>query len=109
MKNRINQSLKTTGKFPGSLKSGNLTPTYKKDDPLDESNYRSVSILPLLSKVYERIIYNQLSQHAEQFLNKILCRFWKAHSIQHALFKLPQSWQKELIYGGFAGAILMDL
>ena len=90
MKNRINQSLKTTGKFPGSLKSGNLTPTYKKDDPLDESNYRSVSILPLLSKVYERIIYNQLSQHAEQFLNKILCRFWKAHSIQHALFKLPQ-------------------
>ena len=35
LKNCINQSLKTTGKFPGSLKLGNLTPTYKKDDPLD--------------------------------------------------------------------------
>ena len=74
LKNCINQSLKTTGEFPGSL---NLTPIYKNDDPLDKSNYRPVSILPLLSKVYERIIYKQLSQHAEQFLNKILCGFRK--------------------------------
>ena len=107
--NCINQSLKTTGEFPGSLKLGNLTPIYKKDDPLDKSNYRPVSILPLLSKVYERIIYKQLSQHAEQFLNKILCGFRKTHSTQHALFKLLQSWQKELDYGGFVGTILMDL
>ena len=56
LKNCINQSLKTTGEFPGSLKLGNLTPIYKKDDPLDKSNYRLVSILTLLSKVYERII-----------------------------------------------------
>ena len=77
LKNCINQSLKTTGEFPGSLKLGNLTPIYKKDDLLDKSNYRPVSILPLLSKVYERIIYKQLSQHAEQFLNKILCGFRK--------------------------------
>ena len=109
MKNCINQSLKTTGEFPGSLKLGNLIPTYKNDDPLHKSNHRPVSILPLLSKVYEIIIYNQLSQHAEQFLNKILCGFWKAHSTQHALFKLLQSWQKELDYGGFVGAILLDL
>ena len=106
LENCINQSLKTTGEFPGSL---NLTPIYKNDDPLDKSNYRPVSILPLLSKVYERIIYKQLSQHAEQFLNKIQCGFWKTHSTQHALFKLPHSWQKELDYGGFVGTILMDL
>ena len=109
LENCINQSLKTTGEFPGSLKLGNLTPIYKKDDLLDKSNYRPVSILPLLSKVYERIIYKQLSQHAEQFLNKILCGFRKTHSTQHALFKLLQSWQKELDYGGFVGTILMDL
>ena len=86
LKNCINQSLKTKGEFPGSLKLGNLTPTYKKDDPLDKSNYRPVSILPLLSKVYERIVYNQLSEHTEQFFNKILCGFRKAQSIL-------QSWQ----------------
>ena len=67
LKNCINHSIKETGTFPSSLKSGNITPIFKKDDPLDKPNYRPVSILPLLSKVYERIIYNQLSQHSEQF------------------------------------------
>ena len=36
LKNCINQSLKTTGESPGSLKLGNLTTIYKKDDPLDK-------------------------------------------------------------------------
>ena len=64
---------------------------------------------PANKSLLERIIYNQLSHHAEQFLNKILCGFRKAHSTQHALFKLLLSWQKELDYGGFVGTILMDL
>ena len=60
----------------------------------------------LISKVYERLIYNQLSEYSESY---ILCGFRKAHSTQHALFKLLQSWQKELDNGGFVGTILMDL
>ena len=103
MKNYINHSIEETGIFPSSLKFGNITPIFKKDDPLDKSN------LPLLSKVYERIIYNQLSHHFEQFMNSILCGFRKAHSIQHPLFKLLHSWQRELDSGGFVGRILMDL
>ena len=63
----------------------------------------------MLSKVYGRIIYNQLSQHSEQFLNFILCDFRKSHNAQHALFKLLPSWQKEFNSGGFVGTILMDL
>ena len=106
--NCINKSIET-GYFPDSLKEANITPIFKKDDPLDKSNYRPVSILPLISKVYERLIYNQLSEYTESFLNHILCGFRKAHSTQHALFKLLQSWQKELDNGGFVGTILMDL
>ena len=63
----------------------------------------------MLSKVYERIIYNQLSQHSEQFLNSILCGFRKAHNTQHPLFKLFHSWQRELDSGSFVSTILMDL
>ena len=66
-------------------------------------------MLPLLSKVHEQIIYNQLSQHSEQFLNSILRGFRKAHNIQHPLFKLLYSWQRELDSGGFVGTSLMDL
>ena len=83
-----------TGKFPDSLKMANVTPVFKKEDPLDKSNYRTVSILPLLSKVYERVIHNQLSEYPNNFLNEVLCGFRKAHSAQHALFELLQSWQK---------------
>ena len=43
------------------------------------------------------------------FLNELLCGFCKAHSTQHALFKLLQSWQKELDNSGFIGTIPMDL
>ena len=48
-------------------------------------------------------------ERQHQFLSHILCGFRKAHSAQHALFKLLQSWQKELDNGGFEGTILMDL
>ena len=87
----------------------NVTPVFKKEDPFDKSDYRPVSILPLLSKGYERIVYNQLPEYSNNFLNEVLCGFRKAHSTQHALFKLLQSWQKSLDCGGFIGTILMDL
>ena len=106
--NCINKSIEA-GCFPDSLKAANITPIFKKDDPLDKANYRPVSTLPLISKVYERLIYSQLSEYSESFLSHILCGFRKAHSTQHALFKLFQSWQKELDNGGFVGTILMDL
>ena len=43
------------------------------------------------------------------FLNELLCGIRRAHSIQHALFKLLQAWQKELDNSGFIGTIIMDL
>ena len=107
--NCINHLVEEAGIFLSSLKLGNITPTFKKDDPLDKSNYRQVSIVPLLSKLYERFIHNQLSQHSEQFLNSILCGFRKAHNTQHPLFKLLHSWQRELDSVGFVSTILMDL
>ena len=68
-----------------------------------------MSVLPLLSKVCEKIIYNQLSDYSNSFLNNILCGFRKAHSTQDALFKLLPSWQQVLDSGGSIGTILMDL
>ena len=68
-----------------------------------------MSVLPLLSKVFERLLYNQLSDYLEKYLNTLLCGFTKAHSTQHALFKLSQAWQEELDKSGFVGTILMDL
>ena len=66
-----------------------------------------MSILPLLSKVYERVLYEQASNYFEPFLNEIFCGFRKAHSTQYALFKLLTSWQTSLNRGRFVGSILI--
>ena len=72
--------------------------------------YGPVSILPLLSKVYQRVMHEQTSNYFEHFFNKTLCRFRKAHSTEHALFKLfSTSWKFSLNIGGFLSSILMDL
>ena len=47
-------------------------------------------MFPVLSKVFERIIYKQLGKYIDTVLNKLLCGFRKAHSTQHALSKLLQ-------------------
>ena len=74
--NCINKSIRT-GCFQGSFKNANTTPVFKRDDRLDKSNYSPVSILPLISKVYERLIYNQLISPSEVFLKVQSCKLKK--------------------------------
>ena len=54
-------------------------------------NYRLVSVFPLLSKDFERLLYNQLSEYLELYLNTLLFGFRKARFVQHALCKLLQA------------------
>ena len=68
-----------------------------------------VSMLLLLSKVFEKLIYKQLSNYIESYLSSILCGFRKAHDTQGASFKLLHYWQKELDQKRFVGTVLMDL
>ena len=58
----INQTL-TTGYFPEELKLSRVKPLYKNRDSTLISNYRPISLLPSLSKVYERVIFDQLFQY----------------------------------------------
>ena len=104
----INKALKEK-KFPGTLKLSDIMPVFKKLDSTDKINFRPVSFLPLLSNMFEKLMYDQRYEYAETFLNKLLCGFRKAHSMQHALSRLLQKWQKELDLAGIVGTILMDL
>ena len=66
-------------------------------------------MLPPLSKVFEKIMFDQLYIYLNNFLNELLCGFRKGHSTQHAFFKLLQAWQQELDNSGFISTILSDL
>lgn len=61
----INNSF-SAGVFPDCLKLARITPVYKSDDRLAMHNYRPISVLPLLSKIFERCVSTRLIN----FLNK---------------------------------------
>ena len=56
----INEAL-SRGIFPDSLKFANITPVHKKDAATGKKNGRPVSVLPLFSKTFEKVIYDQLN------------------------------------------------
>ena len=82
---------------------------YKKKDRHDKSNYRPVGILPLLSKPFERILYEQIDSHTKDILSKYQGGFRKKFSSQHSLLVMFEKWKKVLDNGGSCGALLVDL
>ena len=60
-------------------------PVYKNLDPLQKENYRPVSLLPYISKVFERVIYKQINNFMENKISKCITGFRKSHGTQHSL------------------------
>ena len=95
--------------FPQNLKLTDIIPIFKKKDPTLAENYRPVSVLSTVSKLFEWIIQKQLSTHIERFLSPYLCGYRKGFSTQFALISLIEKWRKYLNNKGYTGAVLMDL
>ena len=76
---------------------------------MDKANYRPVSVLQTISKVYEKLLQKQIKNYTENILYPYLCGCSKGYSIQHALMCLTEKWKKILDKKGFCGAVLMDL
>ena len=83
---------------------------FKKEDPLDKTNCKPVSILPTVSKIFERILFNQLQRFSNKFFSPLLCGLRKGYSTQYALINLLQKLQKCLdVSDGIVGTLLIDL
>ena len=55
-----------TGIYPENWKKGNIVPVHKKESKNSIKNYRPISLLPIFSKIFERLIYNSLFQHLRE-------------------------------------------
>ena len=104
----VNNCLKY-GIFPDNLKYGDITPIFKKDEKLDKTNYRPISILPTLSKIYEKVIYHLMYEYSDIIFSKFLCGFRKGQSTQHSLLYMLESLRKALDKGLYTGILLTDL
>ena len=95
--------------FPSKLKLAEVCPIFKKNDCLDKENYRPVSVLPIVAKVFERIIYHQIEQFMKNKLSDQLTGFRKGYSTQKCLVSMIEIWKNIIDKGGYISAIFMDL
>ena len=98
------------GIFPKELKLANVLPLYKTDDPFLFNNYRPVSVLSILSKVFEKIMYSRLMEYLETY--EILINnqfgFRKYHSSYMALMLLMDDLITSLEKGDIVMGVFLD-
>ena len=96
--------------FPDKLKIAHVLPLYNKGSQHDCNNYRPISILPTISKLFENYFSNQLQTFFKK--NNILhprqSRFKANHSCQTALLNLVNSWVHDIHEGKTIGAVFLD-
>lgn len=83
-------------KFSAELKQSEVIPLLKKEDPLKKENYRAVSLLPHLSKVFKIIIYKQINLYMENKLPKFITGFRQLHRTQFSMTTMLEKWKKSL-------------
>ena len=85
----------------------NITPIFKKTERTDKTIYRAVSILPNLSKIYERCLYDQILVFCNDIFSKYQCGSRKNYSTQYALLLMIEKCRESVDY--VFGALLTDL
>ena len=86
-----------------------ITPVHKKDDSANKENYRPVSILSIVSKLYEKCMYSQIYMYINPYLSEKLCGFRKDLNSQFSLICLLEKWKKSLDSQETGAALLTDL
>ena len=106
----INQSLET-GIFPDSLKIAKVVPLFKKDDPTTVNNYRPISLLNSISKIFEKVIHEQLNSYLlkNYLLYGSQYGFRSNHSTELAALELVDRISGAMDSGQVPLAIFLDL
>lgn len=106
----INKSI-SKSMVPIQWKTANVIPIQKSKGDTSLTNYRPISILPVLSKLLERVVQEQLLEHLLQFnlLSPCQSGFRPGHSTQDALVYVTDKWRKEIEDRKYVGVVFLDL
>ena len=95
------------------METARVTPVFKKGVKSDLKNYRPISVIPVVSKVFEKIVYDQLYQYLLVNDNKLWssCQsgFRSLHSTLTALLEATNSWSVNIDNGFLNGVVFIDL
>ena len=86
-----------------------VTPVFKKGLKSKVDNYRPVSILPNISKLFERPLFDQISSFFDEILSDYQCGFRKGFNPQHCLIAMIEKWRSCNDFGKSFGALLTNL
>ena len=86
-----------------------MSPINRKDSETLKSYYRPVSVLPAVSNMAERVIFDQLYEFPLDFLSGILSGFLKGHSCTTAVIKICEDIRPNLDSNEYFAAITIDL
>ncbi len=100
-----------TGTFPDELKYAKVTPIYKSEDRKDCSNYRPISVISAVAKVFEKLVYKQLSQYFDDnhLLSTNQSGFRTQHSTESTLLHSTNQCLINMDKGFINGLLFLDL
>ena len=100
-----------TSHFPSKWKVAKVSPIYKDGDKSDVSNYRSISVLPILSKILERVVHDQLYDYltSNNILHPCQSGFRSNHSTNTTLIDVTDHILSNMNEGKVTGTIFLDL
>ena len=106
----FNQSL-LTGICPSDWRLAKVTPTFKNGSKTDLNNYRPISVIPAVAKIFEKIIYDQLYNYlnVNDLLTSCQSGFRSLHSTLTALLETSNNWCANVDKGLLNGVIFMDI
>ena len=100
-----------SGVFPDEWKCSKVIPLFKQGERHDPNNYRPISIIPVVAKVFERIIYDQVKAFIDE--NKLFFKsqsgFRSLHSTVTALLEATNDWAYNIDCGNVNAVVFLDL
>lgn len=106
----LNKSLRT-GRVPKDMKSARITAIFKKGNRTDTGNYRPISILPVISKLLEKLVHRQLYSYCtvNNLISEAQSGFRKGHSTETSLHRMTEQLFEGLNSGHCVGMVALDL
>ena len=95
--------------FPCDLKLAEVATIFKKSDKLDKGNYRPISILIIMSKVFEKIFSSRMTNYFLDIFSPYLSAYRPGCNCEQVLIKFVSIWKKALDENLYFGSVMMDL
>ena len=101
----------STGIFPEDWKVAKVTPIYKSGEKSDCGNYRPISVISTIAKIFEKIVYTQILDYLDEncIISPNQSGFRSLHSTETALLSLTNEWLINMDQGLINGVLFLDL